>query len=236
MIDNCCCNYCSISTELAGQLGVRPIGKTIRFNGNRRSRAYIGVVDSLSIGNLLIKNVLVDVSDHLSGVQETHALDIVIGGNVLRQVGDMIIDNEAGTISFSDNTLDLPQNVFWSYENHVYYLKGALNGHPVTMLFDTGSTNTLMRSRYHDRFPSDSTYREGRLTVTQVDRSWETKVYVIEEARFEFSDTACARPDVCIMLDGSGPDRFDGILGVDALHRFKTVIFNARKLYLQLNH
>lgn len=233
MIDNCCCNYCSISTELAEQLGVRPIGKTIRFNGNRRSKAYIGVVDSLSLGNLTIRNVLVDVSDHLAEVQQTHTLDIIIGGNVLRMAGDMTIDNEVGTVSFSNKTLDLPQNVFWTYEGHEYYVKGSLDDRPVTLLFDTGNTNTHMSARYYDRFPSDSSYREGTLKVTQVDRSWETKVFVIEQAKFELCGTNCELSDVCIMLDGYGSKQFDGNLGVDALRRFKTVTFNAHKLYLQ---
>ncbi|MBR5176010.1 MAG: aspartyl protease family protein [Bacteroidales bacterium] len=235
MIDNCCCNYCSISTELAERLGVRPIGKTIRFNGNRRSKAFIGVVDSLSLGNLIVRNVLVDVSDHLTAVRETHALDIIIGGNVLRRVGDMTIDNEAGTVSFSNKTLGLPQNVFWTYEGHEYYVKGVLNDHPVTMLFDTGNTNTIMSGRYLDRFPSDNTYREGTLTVTQVDRTWETKVYVIDRAGFELCGEACELFDVSILLEGSGAKRFDGNLGVDVLRQFKTIIFNANKLYLQLN-
>lgn len=235
MIDNCCCNYCSISMELAERLGVRPIGKTIRHNGDKRAKAYIGVVDSLSFGHLVVRNVLVDVSEQITTVQATHSLDVIIGGNVLRQVGDMIIDNEEGTISFSKNTLNLPQNVFWSYENHDYYVNGLLGGRPVSMLFDTGNTNTHMTRRYYDRFPADSSYKEGTLTITRIDRTWETKVYVIDKAVFEICGATCELPDVSILLEGSGARLFDGLLGVDALRQFKTVVFNARKLYLRLD-
>ena len=235
MIDNCCCNYCSMSTDLAERLGVRPIGKTIRYNGNRRAKAYIGVIDSLSFGNLIVRNVLVDVSDRIATVQATHSLDIIIGGNVLRRVGDMTIDNEEGTVSFSKMTLDLPQNVFWTYENHEYFIKGSLGDKPVMMLFDMGNTNTHMSGRYLERFPSDSSYKEGTLTITQVDRSWETKVYVIDKAQFEFCGAFCELPDVSILLEGYGSRQFDGNLGVDALRQFKSFVFNAGKLYLQLN-
>ena len=234
MIDNCCSNYCSISTELAEQLGVRPIGKTIRHNANKRAKAYIGVVDSLSLGNLIVRNVLVDVSDHIASVQSTHPLDIIIGGNVLRRVGDMIIDNEAGTVSFSNKTLHLPQNVFWTYEGHEYYVKAKLGNNPVTMLFDTGNTNTLMNRRYYDRFPSDSSYNTGSLTITQIDRAWETNVFVIEKAQFEFCAATFVLSDVTILQDGYGAKQFDGNMGVDALRQFKSVVFNASKLYLQL--
>ena len=235
MIDNCCCDYCSISTELAGRLGVRPIGKTIRLNGNRRAQAYVGVVDSLSIGNLTVRNVLVDVSDRIAAVQATHPFDIVIGGNVLRRTGDMMIDIEAGTVTFSHKTQDLPRNVFWTYESHEYYVEGQLDGHPVTMLFDMGNTNTYLGRPYYDRFPSDSTFREGTVTVARVDRTWTTKVYVIENARFVLCGAACDLPDVSIRLEGPDPGRFDGSLGADALRRFKTVVFNARELYLRLD-
>ena len=234
MIDNCCCNYSSISAELAERLGVRPIGKTIHYNKSRRAKAYIGVIDSLSIGNLIVRNVLVDVSERIATVQASHPMDIIIGGNVLREVGDVIIDNEAGTICFSNNTLDLPQNVFWTYENHEYYVKGFLGDNPVTMLFDTGNTNTHMDRRYYDRFPSDSSYKEGTLTVAQIDRSRTVKVYVIHKAVFDVCGAACELFNVSIMLDGSGSKLFDGYLGVDALRQFKTVAFNARKLYLHL--
>lgn len=111
--------------------------------------------------------------------------------------------------------------------------KGSLDDRPVTLLFDTGNTNTHMSARYYDRFPSDSSYREGTLKVTQVDRSWETKVFVIEQAKFELCGTNCELSDVCIMLDGYGSKQFDGNLGVDALRQFKAVTFNAHKLYLQ---
>lgn len=235
MIDDCCCNYCSISSELAEHLGVRPIGKTIRHNGNKRAKAYIGVVDSLYLGNLIVRNVLVDVSDHIASVQSTHPLDIIIGGNVLRRVGDMIIDNEAGTVSFSNKTLDLPQNVFWTYEGHEYYVRAKLGNNPVTILFDTGNTNTLMNRRYYDRFPLDSSYKEGSLTITQVDRTRETKVSVIEKAQFDFCGATFELSDVSILQDGYWAKQFDGNLGADALHLFKTVVFNASKLYLQLN-
>lgn len=234
MIDNCCCNYCSISTELAEQLGVRPIGKTIRYNGNRQAKAYIGIVDSLVIGGLVVKNVLFDVSDNIETVQAVFPLDIIIGGNVLRRVGDMIIDNVNGTVAFSNKTLDLPRNLVWTYVNHDYYIDGTLDGNAVSLLFDTGSNDTHLNKKYYERFPSDSTYADATVTTVMMDRSWTTKAYLIEEAHFNMCGKDFILNDVTIRLEDYGNSRGDGSLGVDALRQFKSIVFNAGKLYLQL--
>ena len=234
MIDNCCCHYCSISNGLAEELGVQPIGKTVSINGNKRGKAYIGVVDSLSFGSLVVRNVLVDVSDNLAAIQATHPLDIIIGGNVLRRVGDMVIDNGEGSILFTKETLDLPRNVTWAYEDHDYYVEGSLDGRAVTMLFDMGNTNTRLGRKYYDRFPSDSLYTEGTVKTVMADRSWTSKVYVINDARLSFCDADCKPLDINIMLEGRSSRRGDGSIGVDALLQFRRVIFNAGKLYLQL--
>ena len=236
VIDNCATDYCSISTELAEQLGVRPIGMKVRYNSNRRAKAYIGVIDSLSFGSLVIRNALVSVSDNLAAIQATHPFDIIIGGNVLYLVGDIIIDNENETITFSEETLNLAQNVFWAYETHDYYVEGCLDDHDITMLFDLGNTSTNLGPKYYERFPIDSTYVEGTGTRQKVDRSWTSKVYIIEKARFELCGTVLELPDVPIYLQDYGAGRrYDGKIGVNALRQFRTVVFNTRKLYLQLN-
>ncbi len=86
-----------------------------------------------------------------------------------------------------------------------------------------------------DRFPADSTYVEGTQTTTMADRTWESKVYVIRKAHLAFAGAECEVPDVVIKLEDYGSSRSDGSVGVDALLPFKSLVFNARKLYLQLN-
>ena len=235
MIDNCCSDYSHISTGLADQLGIRPLGKTVNVNGNKQSKAYLGVLDSLVLGGLVIRNVVFQVADFPEALRKSYPFDLVIGNNVLFRAGDMFIDNVEGTITFSKETADLPQNVFWSYSAHDYYVKGSLNGKEVSMLLDFGNTNTFMKKRFYDRFPSDETYVESSRTSIMMDRTWTTKTYVIKETRFEIGDTVCELPDVNINLEDFGSEARDGNLGVDMLRQFKNILFNAGKLYLQLN-
>lgn len=234
MIDNCCADYCSISTALAEQLGVRPTGKKIRVNGNRKATSYIGVLDSLSIGGLVVRNVLVDVSDHLEAVKRTHPFDIVIGENVLTRTGEMTMDIEAGTVAFSPQAQDLPKNVSWHYPAHNFSVEATLNGNAVSMLLDLGNTNTHLSDVYYGRFPEDESYVEGTVTTTMMDRTWTTKVYVIPAARFAFCGSACELSNVPVQLEAHAAEGLDGNLGADAFRRFRRVVFNPDKLYLQL--
>lgn len=234
MLDNCCADYCSISTALAERLGVRPIGKTVHANGNRQATSFVGVLDSLSIGGLLVRNVLVDVSDHLEAIKETHPFDIVIGENVLTRTGEMTIDNEAGAVVFSPEAQDLPQNVRWRYPAHDFSVEASLNDHEIAMLLDFGNTNTRLSDVYYSRFPADESYVEGTVTTSMTDRTWTSKVYVIPEARLAFCGAACVLSNVAIQMEEHASGGLDGNLGVDALRRFRRIVFNPDKLYLQL--
>jgi len=233
-IDNCCVHYCSISASLAEELGVRPIGKKVAMNGNRNSMSYIGIVDSISIGSLVVKNVLVDVSETITAVQQTYPFDIIIGGNVLRHVGDMVINNEDETIMFTNKTLDLPANVTWSYANHDYFVEAIMNGRSVRMLFDTGNTKTYLNQQYNDHFPEDTAYVKGKMTTTMIDRTFYSDVYVVENAHLEFCGAECQLPSVVIKLKDYTPKTADGNIGVNALRQFRTIVYNAGKLYLKL--
>jgi predicted aspartyl protease len=233
-IDNCCVHYCSIATELAEELGVRPIGKKVAMNGNKNSVSYIGIVDSISIGSLVVKNVLVDVSDNITAIQAMYPSDIIIGGNVLRRVGDMVIDNEKGTVMFTDNTLDMPANMTWSYSDHDYIVEAIMNGRPVRMMFDMGNTDTYLNQQYNDRFPEDTAYVKGTMTTNMIDRTWTSHVYVIENPNLEFCGAECRLPSVVIKLKDYTPKPADGNIGVNALRQFKKIVYNADKLYLQL--
>jgi hypothetical protein len=110
-----------------------------------------------------------------------------------------------------------------------------VDGKPVTLLFDMGATNTHLNKKFLDRFPADSAYVEGTQTTTMADRTWKTKVYVIRKAHLAFAGAECEVPDVVIKLEDYGGPRSDGSVGVDALLPFKSLVFNARKLYLKLN-
>ena len=234
MLDNCCADYCSISTALAERLGVWPVGKTIHANSNRKATSYIGVLDSLCFGGIVVRNVLVDVSDQLEAVRQTHPFDIVIGENVLTRTGEMMIDNEAGTVTFSPEAQDLPQNVRWHYPAHDFSVEASLNDNEIAMLLDFGNTNTRLSDVYYNRFPADESYVEGTVTTTMVDRMWTTKVYVVPEARLAFCGAGCVLSNVAVYLEDHASGGLDGNLGVDAFRQFRRIVFNPDKLYLQL--
>lgn len=233
-IDNCASDYCEISSEMAEQLGIRPIGKKIRINGNRRARSYIGIADSLSLGGLVVRNVLFSVSDSFVSIAEALSVDIVLGDNVLRQVGDLVFDNAAGTVSFSRRIFDLPPNVLRAYPDHRYYVDATLDGRALTMLLDFGNTDTHLNARFLEDYPADEPYEETTTEVIMLDRTWTTKSYLLKEARFELCGTACEWDAIDIRLESYDGRRGLGSFGADLLHRYGLVVFNAHRQYLYL--
>lgn len=233
-IDNCASDYCETSPQMAEALGIRPIGKKIRINGNRRVQSYIGIADSLSLGGVVVKNVLFSVSDSFASLAEAISIDLVIGDNVFRQTGDLIIDNTTGSVTFSRHILDLRPNVLRAYPGHDYYVDASLNGKDVTMLLDFGNTNTHLNARFLEAYPSDEPYEETTTEITMQDRTWTTKSYLLKEAQFEMCGAACGWEEIEIRLESYGGRRGLGSFGADMLHKFGRVVFNARHQYLQL--
>lgn len=233
-IDNCASDYCEISSEMAEELGIRPIGKKIRINGNRRAQSYIGIADSLSLGGLVVRNVLFSVSDSFVSIAEVLSVDFVLGDNVLRQVGDLLFDNSEGSVTFSRQILDLSPNVLRAYPDHGYYVNATLDGKALTMLLDFGNTNTHLNARFLEAYPSDKPYEETTTEITMQDRTWTTKSYLLKEAQFEMCGAACGWEEIEIRLESHGGRRGLGNFGADMLHKFGRVVFNARRQYLQL--
>ena len=224
VIDNCAADYCDITTDLAVQLGVRPIGKKIRLNGNRRKRAYIGMVDTLTLGDLVLNNVLFSVSDRDEALAEEYPFDVILGANVLRRTGDMILNHAAKTVTFSLTTLDLPQNVFCAYPGHGYYVDGLLDEKEISMLLDFGCTNTNLNKHCYSSQLKGNVYPESSTT----------SVNTLENTRFAFCGAVCELPRVNILLRDNGAESLSGKLGTDILRRYRLVVFNARKQYLKL--
>jgi len=234
VLDNCASDYCDISQDLAGKLGVRPIGKRIKINGNRWKRAYIGVVDSLALGDLVLKNVLFSVSGKNEALTAAHPFDVIIGGNVLRQTGDMIIDNEAEKVTFSRETLNLPQNIFWTYPGHGFFVEGSVGEEEVKLLLDLGCSYTNLNKQFLDSLPAETKLPESSTRAVMLDRAWDSKTYTLPSARFAFCDTVCELPNVNILLKDYGTRGMSGKIGTDLFRRYKFVFFNARQLYLRL--
>ncbi len=233
-IDNCASDYCEIASEMAEALGIRPIGKKIRINGNRRAQSYIGIADSLSLGGLVVRNVLFSVSDSFASIAEALSIDFVLGENVLRQAGDLIFDNAEGSVTFSRQILDLPPNVLRAYPDHGYYVDATLDGKALTMLLDFGNTDTHLNARFLEEYPADEPYEETTTEVIMQDRTWTTKSYLLKQARFELCGAACGWEEIEIRLETNGGRRGLGNFGADMLHKFGLVVFNARRQYVQL--
>ena len=233
-LDNCASDYCEISSELAEELGVRPIGKQIRINGNKRAKSYIGIADSLSMGDLVVRNVLFSVSDSFASIAEALSIDLVIGDNVLRKVGDLVFDNAEAKVSFSKQILDLPPNVLRAYPEHDYYIDASLDGKSLTMLLDFGNTDTHMNARFLEEYPAEEPYEETTTDVIMQDRTWTTKSYLLKKAQFELIGSTCEWDVIDIRLEGNGGRRSHGSFGADMLHQYGIVVFNARHQYLLL--
>ena len=136
--------YTSIDQSLADELGVRIFQDSLRMSP--ASYMKLGILDSLQIGSITLKNEICCVfPDGLaarnreatadSGITRIRAM---LGISTLRKLSALTVDVEHGTITF--DTGKQPQTGIANFmlKDNIPYLWLELNGIPAMMHWDTG--------------------------------------------------------------------------------------------------
>ena len=234
VLDNCCADYCYATKAFAERHGITPLDYKLKVNG--KENGYIGVADSLALGKLVLTNVLFVISDVNKSLITNYNFDIIIGSNVLRAVGDILINNIDNTITFSRNYTCHSKNIKIFSESHTYYTEALFNEEKVSLLLDFGCSRTHMNSKYYNlrKEELNKICIESEITFANVSHSETSKSYVINSGQFIVCDAQCEMKDVHIQRSPHSSNGVDGSIGVDMLRKFNYIEFNAQKLYMLL--
>ena len=136
--------YTSIDQSLADELGVRIFQDSLRMSP--ASYMKLGILDSLQIGSITLKNEICCVfPDGLAARDREAAADsgitrirAMLGISTLRKLSALTVDVEHGTITF--DTGKQPQTGIANFmlKDNIPYLWLELNGIPAMMHWDTG--------------------------------------------------------------------------------------------------
>ena len=235
LLDNGVAHFCSATETFAREHGIRPIGAETTVVGVAgRSSSWIGIADSLRVGELLLRNMLFLVVPDEALHNDVASIDAILGTGFFRTVGEMQFDNRAQTILFPAVQQDLPANLTINGAG-MHFIDGTFRGETICFHLDLGSSTTSLNVNYYERrkedveatFPADSIKSGGIGGIIQY-RCYRVADpdIVLDGAHFNGDHVTV---DTVDMVDDPS---CEGRLGNDALLYFDRAVLNIRKMFL----
>lgn len=236
IFDNGCTLMCTSSNTFAREHNIRPIGANIEIASITTDlTAWIGIADSIVIGDLVFKNVLFNVSpDDAYGKEIPRKA--VLGSNIFYMMGEMVFDNKNKTISLPWNQ-DCRESNLTMQGSGRHFVEVEIGEDTMQMHFDLGTVSTNLNKNYFDKHKemilsngTAQTSSYGGIGGSKTATSYELKDITLKSCGGEYQrKTMRVNPEKKLKYD------FDcGQLGNDFLLSFERVILNLRNMYLYI--
>lgn len=236
ILDNGAAKFSGVTASFAAAHGIRPTGATGKGRGStgEASSYWIGIADSLSVGDLLVRNLLFAVFPDGSMETPYLRLDAILGSNFFRLAGEMRIDNRNRSVTFPWKYEDRTSNLTLNGGDQ-HFVDVAVLGDTLRMQLDLGCISTDLNHNYYKRNKKAvrSIYEAKTSMVFGVGGSRQVITYRVKELPLEACNGRFVKEDADIftvqMRDDPG---VYGMLGSDFILHFDTVTLNLDRMYL----
>lgn len=230
-------NLSTIRKGIAAQMGVVYTGSKIDVGNSvgTEIQAEYGYIPKLSVGDLVVENVVVLVmpDQTLTFEQIGYKIDGIIGFPVIQGFGEFSISNDGMLrIAVSDSRHD-GHNLFT--KGLTPYVHVEFNDEPLTMIFDTGALNSQLSSRYYKSHKSfvkaNSTKVKTRVGGAGGVKDIENRE--LRDVTFTVAGHEVTTPKINVFNTKLFRDgKNDGFLGQDMLMQPRETVMNFRDMYL----
>lgn len=214
--------YTAMDQSLADELGVRILRDSLQTS--RSSHVKMGLVDSLQIGSITLKNEICYVFPDGFGAHpdsDIAKIRALLGISTLKRLRNAAIDTEHKTITFCSGERPNRNAVNFMLKDNVPYIRLTLNGIPATMYWDTGMSACPQLSgkfyaNHASSFPELSPVRKGlHATVGGVT---EYDYYEIKDITVQTPSSPLIIPELRVVFDvdrlnPAGITTYDGQMG-----------------------
>lgn len=239
-----------ISKQLADKIGMNICdfqGLNLN-NGLNSSTSRFAILDSLSVGEIIYKNVPFQVIDFYTGNQKADSvvdkmgLQCVIGLPMMFPLQEVVFDFENGYLKVPGKTTPKPAfapNFYNSGENSIILsLYDLQSDEWIDAFVDTGASNTMLSAKYYGRNklrfegiePTDSVRMAG-LGGVKITRSipyeWH---YGIDKATI-YKDTVSIAAD----SEQNLVDQYDCFIGLPTLVQHNRVTINFKEMWISFS-
>lgn len=221
-----------VSEKYAEEVGLKVLADSIPVSGMEIGFVKLAIADSLKIGELVYHNPIFMIAPPDNEVDSVFAFDGVLGYHFIRDVKEVIIDNESESFVFPYQISDGEPNMFLS--SNTPNVRIEYDGEAFDMIFDTGNVKSDLGNKFAETFPDaieglaeQATSRGGFGGISQ------TKAVVLPEFRFEVAGSTVKLCDTEVIKNTeSGSQLFSGSLGADFVLSFKRLVINYKSMFI----
>ena len=236
ILDNGAAQYSYISESFAEGHGILILDSKSKATGSTgaKSSFRMGYADSLSIGPLIVRNLVFAVLP--DSALENPAIDLsaILGANFFRLAGEMQFLNRERRIIFPAHSVDREPNLTLSVRDE-HFAQVVVRGDTLRLQLDLGARNTDLNAVYFKRNKKwiQNTYSMDKVTHLGVGGMREISVYKANGLIF----SACGGnftkewTEIETTAIDKDPNTF-GLLGADFLLSFDKAVINLKKMFL----
>ena len=221
-----------VSEKYAEEVGLKVLADSIPVSGMEIGFVKLAIADSLKIGELVYHNPIFMIAPPDNEVDSVFAFDGVLGYHFIRDVKEVIIDNESESFVFPYQISDGEPNMFLS--SNTPNVRIEYDGEAFDMIFDTGNVKSDLGNKFAETFPDaieglaeQATSRGGFGGISQ------TKAVVLPEFRFEVAGSTVKLCDTEVIKNTeSGSQLFSGSLGADFVLSFTRLVINYQSMFI----
>ena len=192
----------------------------------------LAVADSLKVGEIVYHNPIFMVAPPDEDLDSVFTFDGVLGYHFIRDVGEVIIDNESGAFVFPYQISDGAPNMFLSSNTPIVRIE--YEGKPFDMVFDTGNVKSNLGNEFAQMFPEAlSGLPEHESRFGGFGGVSKTKAVTLPEFCFSLSGQPVTLHDTEVWMESSGSQLFYSSLGADFVLAFKRLIINYKNMFVR---
>ncbi len=245
MIFDTGCAEMSFADELfAREYGLRDTGIPLEISGVGEGSGRLAIADSIRVGGLILRNALFAITPEEGlKLQDGSIFHVggVLGCNFILAAEVFELDNQTQTIRFP-----APEEVvrngekpnLWMSESGLFYLESEVNGHPVTMQFDSGNGQSDLTNRYYQKYREEV---EASAERSVVGMSGFGGMILGEGYRFptltvqvDGKTTTLYNTQVAVDIASAYTDEEEGSFGVDFLMAYPRIRIDYRAMRISI--
>ena len=223
-----------MSADFAKKIGVRVLGDSMTIIGESAVKGHAGVLDSMSIGGIMVRNVPVTINSDTT-LNRVADIDFVLGLDVMMLFDEVRIFPHDGRIVVPARSTACPSTGSNMYVgNRQLNIKGVSGGKNYIFFFDTGNGNaTLSYSFYKANKPEiDAKAEKIRRLSGGVGGVSEKDMLLLPSWKLRFGGHDVVFKDMSVQQEDSRIESGSGNIGMALVNQFSKVTVNFKDCFI----
>lgn len=217
-----------MSAAFAQKAGVRVIADSLRIQGSSMVYGRVGMADSMRIGGITVRNVLVTINPDTT-LNRVEDIDFLIGADIMALLGEVQIFPHSSRIVVPAQPTPKPAGGSNMYmDNMAMIVKGESGGKTYGFFLDTGNGNAALSYSFYksNKAEIDMKARRVKRLTGGIGAVEERDVLVLPVWNLSLGGKEVELRDVAVALEDNRLVPHAGNIGMAVINQFDKVTIN----------